>query len=139
VTTPVQIPAGPKPAELGRRALWLALAALVMTYLLPIAGLILGVFALATGLRARRALRADQSSTGTALASIAISAASLLMGTLLTAGQLYFSEELAAYTECKKGAGTHAAEAECLDALERAMEKKIPFYGPGELQFPVTP
>jgi hypothetical protein len=119
MTTPV--------AAGGRRGLLLSLGALAMTLLVPVIGIVFGVFALAVSVRSR------------SVAGIVISVVSLLLAAAVTATQLYFSTELSAYYECKKGAGTVSAEQQCLTRLERAMEAKLPFIGPGRLHFPFAP
>ncbi|WP_433372941.1 hypothetical protein [Streptosporangium sp. CA-115845] len=123
----------------GRRALWLAVTAVVMTLVLPLAGLVMAIFALVTSIRAIPALRSVPKPIGTAVAGIVLSAGALLASAGVTAMQFYFSDELAAYTECGKGAGTVSAQNECVERLERAMEKKMPFVQPGQLQFPFPP
>ncbi|MBG0827907.1 hypothetical protein HS041_09025 [Planomonospora sp. ID67723] len=136
MTTPVQL----RPAEkAGRRALWLAFAAIVLTFMLPLAGLFVAVFALVVSIRAIPALRSAAKPVGAAVAGIVISSVALLISLAVLALQLYLSEELAAYAECKIGAGTVAAQNECVDRLERAMEERFPVVGPGQLQFPFPP
>ncbi|MBB5962279.1 hypothetical protein [Planomonospora venezuelensis] len=136
MTTPVQL----KPTEkAGRRALWLAFAAIVLTFMLPLAGLFVAVFALVVSVRAIPALRSVSRPVGTAVAGIVISSVALLISIAVLALQLYLSEELAAYAECKIGAGTVAAQDECVDRLERAVEKRFPAVEPGQLQFPFPP
>lgn len=136
MTTPVQA----RPTEgTGRRALWLAFAAAALTLMLPLAGLVMSVFALVASVRAVRALRSAAASTTPAVVGLVLSSLVLLVSLGVTATQLYFSDELSAYTECGKGAGTVAAQSECTERLERAMEKKMPFVRPGELQFPFAP
>ncbi|MDF5751329.1 hypothetical protein [Spongiactinospora sp. TRM90649] len=140
MTTPVQTPIGQRSPEVAaRRAIWLALAAAAMTFLLPIAGLVLCVIALVAGFRAVGATRREAKPSGLAVTGVVISSVSLLLSVGMAAFQLYFSSELSVYTECKIGAGTVASQEQCLDQLERAMERKMPFLRPGELQFPFAP
>lgn len=136
MTLPVQVRST---ESAGRRALWLAVTAVVMTLLLPLAGLIMAVFALFTSIRAIQALRSLPKPIGTAVLGVVISAGALLVSTGVTAMQFYFGNELAAYSECGKGAGTVTAQNDCVERLERAMEKKMPFVQPGQLQFPFPP
>ncbi|GII03459.1 hypothetical protein [Planobispora takensis] len=136
MTTPVQL----RPAEgAGRRALWMAFAAIVLTLMLPVAGLFMAIFALVVSIRAVPALRSVAKPATTAVVGIVISSLALLVAIGVTAMQFYFSDELAAYAECKIGAGTVTAQNECVDQLERAMEKRFSFLQPGELQFPFPP
>ncbi|GIH89553.1 hypothetical protein ACFFMN_13845 [Planobispora siamensis] len=136
MTTPVQL----RPAEgAGRRALWMAFAAIVLTLMLPVAGLFMAIFALVVSIRAVPALKSAAKPVTTAVVGIVISSLALLVAIGVTAMQFYFSDELAAYAECKIGAGTVTAQNECVDQLERAMEKRFPFLQPGELQFPFPP
>lgn len=68
MSTPVQAPAGQQPAEsAGRRAIWLSIAALAMTFMLPLAGLVMALFALAAGIRALPLLKAASKPTGIAV------------------------------------------------------------------------
>ncbi|MET8054255.1 MULTISPECIES: hypothetical protein [unclassified Streptosporangium] len=136
MTLPVQVRST---ESAGRRALWLAVTAVVMTLVLPLAGLVMAIFALVTSIRAIPALRSVPKPIGTAVAGIVLSAGALLVSAGVTAMQFYFSDELAAYTECGKGAGTISAQNDCVERLERAMEKKMPFVQPGQLQFPFPP
>lgn len=136
MTLPVQA----RPAEsAGRRALWLALTAMVMTLLLPLAGLVMAIFALVTSIRAIPALRSIPKPVGIAVVGIVLASGALLVSIAMTAMQFYFGNELTAYAECGKGAGTVSAQNECVEHLERAMEKKMPFIQPGQLQFPFPP
>ncbi|MEU3163495.1 hypothetical protein [Streptosporangium sp. NPDC006930] len=136
MTPPVEV----RPTEsAGRRALWLAVAAAVMTLLLPLAGIVMAIFALATSIRAIRTLRAIPKPAGTAVVGVVLSATALLISIAVTSLQFYFGDELAAYTECGRGAGTVTAQNECVEQLERAMEKKLPFLEPGQVRFPFPP
>ncbi|MER5619775.1 hypothetical protein [Streptosporangium sp. NPDC002544] len=136
MTLPVQVRST---ESAGRRALWLAVTAVVMTLVLPLAGVVMAIFALVTSIRAIPTLRSVPKPIGTAVAGIVLSAGALLVSAGVTAMQFYFSDELAAYTECGKGAGTISAQNDCVERLERAMEKKMPFVQPGQLQFPFPP
>ncbi|MFF5210790.1 hypothetical protein [Streptosporangium sp. NPDC000396] len=136
MTTPVQA----RPAEgAGRRALWLAFASVVLTLMLPLAGIFMSLFALVASIRAIRALRSVTRPVGTAVTGIVVSSISLVISLAMTTMQFYFSDELSAYTECRRGAGTVTAQNECVEQLERAMEKKMPFVQPGQVQFPFPP
>ncbi|MET9337241.1 hypothetical protein [Nonomuraea sp. NPDC003804] len=133
MTTPVQAPGDQQLAEsAGRRAIWLAIAALAMTFMLPLAGLVMAVFALLAGFRARPALRAAGRSTGVAVGGIVISAIALLLSASATAMQLYLMDEYAAYQECRKGAGTVAAQNACFAEFRNAAAAKLP---PGVIEF----
>ncbi|MER7127619.1 hypothetical protein [Streptosporangium saharense] len=136
MTSPVQA----RPAEsAGRRALWLAFAAVVMTFLLPLAGLVMSIFALVVAIRAVPALRSVSKPTGTAVTGIVLAALALPVSLSMAAMQLYLSDELTAYSDCRAGAGTVVAQKECVDQLEQALQKKMPFIQPGDIQFPFTP
>jgi Chain length determinant protein len=110
-----------------RRALLLSLGALALTLLLPVIGLVFGIFTLVVSARSK------------AVVGIVVSTVVVMMAVGMTATQFYFGDELSAYNECKKGAGTVSAQQECVDGLERAMEAKLPFLAPGELRFPFAP
>ncbi|MBB4914101.1 hypothetical protein [Streptosporangium saharense] len=136
MTSPVQA----RPAEsAGRRALWLAFAAVVMTFLLPLAGLVMSIFALVVAIRAIPTLRSVSKPTGTAVTGIVLAALALPVSLSMAAMQLYLSDELSAYSDCRAGAGTVVAQKECVDQLEQALQKKMPFIQPGDIQFPFTP
>ncbi|GGS81765.1 hypothetical protein GCM10010156_45620 [Planobispora rosea] len=136
MTTPVQL----RPAEgAGRRALWLAFAAVVLTFVLPLAGVVMSLFALVVSIRAIPTLKLVSKPTGAAVAGIVLSSLALLVSLSVTALQFYLSDELSAYAECKIGAGTVTAQNECVERLERAMEKRFPFVEPGSLEFPFPP
>jgi hypothetical protein len=122
VTTPLQTQA---PATGGRRALVLALMALVFTLLLPAAGLALSIFAIFIGIRDMRLLSRERRGVGMATGAIVLSSLAFILGVVTTGFQLYFSNELNAYTECRKGAGTVMAQQECSDQLMRAFERKL--------------
>ena len=122
MTTPLQTQA---PATGGRRALVLALMALVFTLLLPAAGLALSIFAIFIGIRDMRLLSRERRGVGMATGAIVLSSLAFILGVVTTGFQLYFSNELNAYTECRKGAGTVMAQQECSDQLMRAFERKL--------------
>ena len=76
MTLPVQA----RPAEgAGRRALLLAFAAVVMTLVLPLAGLVMSIFALIASIRAIKALRSVTKPVGIAVSGIVLSAIALLI------------------------------------------------------------
>ncbi len=110
-----------------RRATLLSFGALVMTLLLPVIGLVFGILTMIVSARTK------------AVAGIVVSTAVLLLAPATLVFQLYFGDELSAYTDCKMGAVTITAQQTCVDRLERAMEAKLPFLHPGELDFPFAP
>ncbi|WP_067172692.1 hypothetical protein [Microtetraspora niveoalba] len=133
MTAPLQTPA----SELrGRRALLLALAALICTFMLPAAGLALAVFGLVVAFRDTRALSRDRAPVGMAVAALVVSAVAFMFGGLLMATQLLFSAELNAYVECGKGAGTVTAEHDCMNELKGAVERRLGVPWPADLPFP---
>jgi hypothetical protein len=127
VSTPVQAPAGQQSAEsAGRRAIWLSIASLAMVIMLPVAGLVLAVFALVAGIRALPLLKSAGKSTGPATGGIAVSTVALLLASGAAAMQLYLMDEQSAYQECMKGAGTVSSQGECYVQFREAAEKKLP-------------
>ncbi|MCC5580989.1 hypothetical protein IMZ11_35795 [Microtetraspora sp. AC03309] len=133
MTAPLQTPA----ADLGgRRALLLALAALICTFMLPAAGLALSIFGLAVAFRDVRTLSRARRPVGAAAAGLVIAVVSFLFGGLLMATQLFFSAELNAYVECGKGAGTVTAAHDCLNELKSAVERRLGVAWPANLPFP---
>ena len=127
MSTPVQAPAGQQPAEsAGRRAIWLSIAALAMTFMLPAAGLVMAVFALVAGIRAIPQLKGAGRPTGVAAGGIAVSTVALLLSAGATVMQLYLMDENSAYQECLKGAGTVSSQSECFVQFRDAAQKKLP-------------
>ncbi|WP_246268104.1 hypothetical protein [Nonomuraea typhae] len=127
MSTPVQAPAGQEPADsAGRRAIWLAIAALAMTFMLPLAGLVMAGFALMSGIKALPMLRAAGKSTKIATGGITVSSVALVVSAVATALQLYLMDEYTAYQECMKGAGTVSAQGDCYTQFRDATERKLP-------------
>ncbi|MDX3109475.1 hypothetical protein [Nonomuraea angiospora] len=127
MSTPVQAPAGQQPADsAGRRAIWLSIAALAMTFMLPLAGLVMALFALVAGIRALPQLKAAGRSTGIAVGGITISSIALALSAMATGMQLYLMDEYSAYQECMKGAGTVSAQGECFAQFRDAAQRKLP-------------
>ncbi|MEU6716238.1 hypothetical protein ABZ897_32640 [Nonomuraea sp. NPDC046802] len=127
MSTPVQAPAGQQPADsAGRRAIWLSIAALAMTFMLPLAGLVMALFALVAGIRALPLLKSASKPTGVAVGGIVVSSVALLLSGMATAMQLYLMDEYSAYQECMKGAGTVSSQGECFTQFRNAAERKLP-------------
>ncbi|NRQ37945.1 hypothetical protein HII36_39865 [Nonomuraea sp. NN258] len=123
----MQAPAGQQPAEsAGRRAIWLSIAALAMTFMLPLAGLVMALFAIMSGVRALPLLRKAHKPTGTAVGGITVAAIALVLSAMATGMQLYLMDEYSAYQECMKGAGTVTAQGECFTQFREAAAKKLP-------------
>ncbi|PZG14177.1 hypothetical protein C1J01_27760 [Nonomuraea aridisoli] len=123
----MQAPAGQQPAEsAGRRAIWLSIAALAMTFMLPLAGLVMALFALMTGIRAIPLLKEAAKPLGTAVSGITVSSIALLLSAGATAMQLYLMDEYSAYQECMKGAGTVSSQGECFTQFRDSAERKLP-------------
>ncbi|MEO3862140.1 hypothetical protein [Acrocarpospora sp. B8E8] len=133
MTTPLQVST---PELGGRRALTLALMALIFTFMLPAAGLALSVFGFVVGVRDARLLGRAKQRAGMAVSAIVISVIAFLLGAVTTLVQVYFSAELTAYAECRKGAGTVTAEQECTGALKRALENKLGVPWPSDMPLP---
>lgn len=127
MTTPVHAPAGHEQAEAaGKKALWLSIAAIAMTFMLPLAGVVMALFALMVGVRALPQLRAAGKSTGMAVGGITVSSIALALSALVAALQFYLMDESAAYSECMKGAGTVSAQGDCFIEFREATAKKLP-------------
>ncbi|GAA0923422.1 hypothetical protein [Nonomuraea longicatena] len=127
MSTPVQAPSGRPPAEsAGRRAIWLSIAALAMTFMLPLAGLVMGVFALVSGVRALPRLREAGGSTGVAAGGIAVAALAIVLSAMTSGMQLYLMDEYSAYQTCMESAGTVSAQGDCFTQFESAAAKKLP-------------
>ena len=127
MSTPVQAPMGQQPADsAGRRAIWLAIAALAMTFMLPLAGLVMAVFALMAGIRALPQLKIAGRPPGMAVGGIAVSSVALALSALATALQLYLMDEYSTYQDCMKGAGTVSSQGECFTQFRDTAQKKLP-------------
>ncbi|MEO3873545.1 hypothetical protein ABGB18_32435 [Nonomuraea sp. B12E4] len=127
MSTPVKAPAGQQPADsAGRRAIWLSIAALAMTFMLPLAGLVMALFALVAGIRALPLLKAEGRPTGVAAGGITISSVALVVSAMAAAMQLYLMDEYTAYQECLKGAGTVSSQGECFIQFRDAAQRKLP-------------
>ncbi|MFI6320673.1 hypothetical protein ACIBG8_24265 [Nonomuraea sp. NPDC050556] len=127
MTTPVHASAGDEQAEAaGKRAIWLSIAAVAMSFMLPFAGVVMALFSLVAGVKALPLLRAAAKPTGLATAGITVSAIALVLSAFVTALQLYLMNEYAAYTECMKGAGTVSAQGECFTQFRDAAKLKVP-------------
>lgn len=127
MSTPVKAPAGQQPADsASRRAIWLSIAALAMTFMLPLAGLVMALFALMAGVRALPLLKSEGRPTGVAVGGITVSSLALALSAGATAMQLYLADEYSAYTECMKGAGTVASQGECFAEFKEAAQRKLP-------------
>ncbi|GII53147.1 hypothetical protein Pth03_15360 [Planotetraspora thailandica] len=121
MTTPVQIQA--REAG-GRRALGLAVMALVFAFILPAAGLALSVFAFIISVRDLRSLHRGRGKLGLATSAVVVSVVTFLIGAGAVGVQLYFSSEITAFNECHKGAGTVEAQQECADQFKRGFQDK---------------
>ncbi|MEU8247082.1 hypothetical protein [Nonomuraea sp. NPDC048916] len=127
MSTPVQAPAGQQPADAAsRRAIWLSIAALAMTFMLPLAGLVMAAFAIMAGARAIPLLKTAGKPTGVAVGSIVVSSIALTLSALATAMQLYLMDEYSAYQECMKSAGTVSSQGDCFTQFREAAQKKLP-------------
>lgn len=127
MSTPVQAPAGQQPADsAGRRAIWLSIAALAMTFMLPLAGLVMALFALMAGIRALPQLKSAGRPTGTAVGGIAVSVIALALSGGATAMQVYLMDEYSAYQECMQAAGTVTSQGECFTRFREAAQQKLP-------------
>jgi hypothetical protein len=127
VSTPVQAPTGQQPADsAGRRAIWLSIAALAMTFMLPLAGLVMALFSLMAGIRAMPLLKEASRPIGPAVGAIVVSAVALTISGAATAMQLYLMDEYAAYQECMTSAGTVSAQGDCFTEFREAATKKLP-------------
>ncbi|WP_433420099.1 hypothetical protein ACQP1V_07270 [Microtetraspora malaysiensis] len=133
MTAPLQTPA----SDLGgRRALLLALAALICTFMLPAAGVVLAVLGFTVAIRDVRTLSRVRRPVGVAVTALVVSAVAFMFGGLLVATQLFFSTEINAYVECGKGAGTVTAEHDCMNELKNSVARKLGVTWPADLPFP---
>ncbi|MBO3747060.1 hypothetical protein J5X84_13365 [Streptosporangiaceae bacterium NEAU-GS5] len=133
MTAPLQMSA---PEIGGRRALTLALLSLVMTVVLPVAGLAMSAFGTIVAFRDTRALSRAGAGIGMAATALAISVVAFLIAGLFTTVQIYFADELNAYTECRKGASTSTAEDQCFAQFKKGFENKTGFPWPSNVPFP---
>ncbi|MBB5777173.1 hypothetical protein AB0K16_36140 [Nonomuraea jabiensis] len=94
--------------------------------MLPLAGLVMALFALVAGIRALPQLKSAGRSTGIAVGGITISSIALALSAMATGMQLYLMDEYSAYQECMKGAGTVSAQGECFTQFRDAAQRKLP-------------
>ncbi|WP_405144697.1 hypothetical protein OG589_42885 [Sphaerisporangium sp. NBC_01403] len=132
-------PAEASGVEVGRRALLISIGALALTLLVPVMGLALGVFSIIVCFRAWRTQSAKRLPVVMPIVGSLISIVSIVMAASVTWFQMYFSAELTAYTECMKGAGTATSQQACVNGLEQAMERRLPFIPKGSLRLPFAP
>ncbi|MFC4590551.1 hypothetical protein [Sphaerisporangium corydalis] len=125
--------------EAGRRALLLSIGALALTFMVPVMGLALGVFAIVVCVRAWRTKARERQSIIMPIIGFLISIVSIFTAALVTWFQMYFSNEFNAYGECMKGAGTGTSQQACVTRLEQAMERRLPFIPKGSLRLPFAP
>ncbi|WP_346110580.1 hypothetical protein [Nonomuraea maheshkhaliensis] len=104
----------------------MSIAALAMTFMLPLAGLVMALFALMAGVRALPLLRAEGKPTGVAVGGITVSSIALALSAMATGMQLYLMDEYSAYQECLKGAGTVSSQGECFAQFREAAQRKLP-------------
>ncbi|GAA3243494.1 hypothetical protein GCM10020216_070880 [Nonomuraea helvata] len=93
---------------------------------MPLAGLVMALFALMAGIRAFPLLKASGRTTGAAVGGITISSIALALSAMATGMQLYLMDEYSAYQECMKGAGTVSAQGECFTQFRDAAQRKLP-------------
>nr|SBO92182.1 hypothetical protein BN4615_P1696 [Nonomuraea gerenzanensis] len=104
----------------------MSIAALAMTFMLPLAGLVMALFALMAGIRALPLLKGAGKPTSMAVGGITVSSLALALSAGATAMQLYLMDEYSAYQECMKGAGTVASQGECFSQFRDAAQRKLP-------------
>lgn len=132
-------PAETSGGEAGRRALLLSIGAVALTMLAPTLGLALGVLSIVLSVRAWRALSRKRLPLVTPVLGVIVSTVTIFIAAGMVWVQTYFGNELGAYTECMKGAGTGTSQQVCLDQLERAVERKLPFMPKGSFNLPLEP
>ncbi|GII75579.1 hypothetical protein Sru01_05610 [Sphaerisporangium rufum] len=125
--------------EIGRRALLLSIGAIALTFMVPVLGLALGVFAAVACVRAWRAASGGRAPVFMPVAGLVTSALAILLAASVAWFQTYFDDELGVYTECMKGAGTTTSQQACVADLEHAMESRLPFVPEGGLRLPFAP
>ncbi|WP_236714998.1 hypothetical protein [Nonomuraea pusilla] len=104
----------------------MSIAALAMTFMLPLAGLVMALFALVAGIRALPLLKGAGRPTGTAVGGITVSSLALALSLMATGMQLYLMDEYSAYQECMKGAGTVSSQGECFTQFRDSAQRKLP-------------
>ncbi|MBA9001189.1 hypothetical protein [Thermomonospora cellulosilytica] len=112
----------------GRRAMWLALAAVLMM-LIPVAtvfAVIPAIAAVVLGVRTRRAARrAGRPPAPGSLAGVVVGAIVTVLFVMIVGTQLYLHEEITRYSQCQNAANTIQEERGCRERLARDVEKKF--------------
>lgn len=93
--------------------------------LLPPYGIVLSVFGIVQGSRARRSGKTGGVPAPGAVLSIVIGTVGVLWSLLMGATMVVFSDELSAQAECTARANTVSAQEQCDKAYQEAIEKRF--------------
>jgi hypothetical protein len=123
---PVQPGSGdPQMARADRRALWIGIAALLMSLFSPFLGLIMAAVALYVAIRTVRAIRRAGSKASSAVYGIVLASIALVISIFITSFQILLWNELQSYHDCMSLANTITDESHCKDSFARSFEKKL--------------
>jgi hypothetical protein len=86
--------------------------------LLPPYGVVLSVFGVVQGFRARRAARANRTDAPGALLSVAVGVLGIVMSLVLVAVAVVYQDQMAQYRDCSARAHTVSSQEECDEEWE---------------------
>lgn len=119
-------PTGRGPVErTGWRALWLGAGALLLAIFFYPLGLVTGLAALITGIRAKRRARRQQGIAPGAVAGIVMGSIGLFFSSLSLGLTLVIAPELRGYDRCVSGANTNTDKQTCQDEWFPKIEDKF--------------
>jgi hypothetical protein len=109
----------------GRRALWWAIAAVVLVLPLAPVGLAFAVVSIITGVRAQRRASARGTAAPGSTAAIIIGVLGSIVGACALVVLVLFFPELRDYQTCLAGANTSVAKSACEQDFRDAVQHKI--------------
>ncbi|WP_026402626.1 DUF4190 domain-containing protein [Actinomadura rifamycini] len=117
---------GPRPGERSSwRSLWLGGLALLTAFFFYPLGLVLGIAAIAVGVRSRRAARREHGSAPGAAAGIVLGSIGLVLASLSVALTAFLWTELSGYQSCVSTANTGIDRQTCQDEWFPRIEDKM--------------
>ncbi|MGH3390725.1 MAG: DUF4190 domain-containing protein [Actinomadura sp.] len=127
---PAQVPPSPaKPAgeveRGGWRALWLGGGGVLLAIFFAPLGLIAGIAALVTGVKARGRARRSHGAAPGAVGGIVLGTIGLLFSSVALAMTAFLWQELSGYQTCLNGANTNADRQSCQEAWFPRIEQKL--------------
>lgn len=100
--------------------------------------MLLSIFGIAQGRRARKAAKANNSQAPGALLSMILGAVGVLFSLLVILGQWMFWDEYSSFQQCTARAHTEISQTECDTAFEKQVVERYPMLE-GRLPSNLTP